>query len=323
MIITAYPRLHITLIGMNQGGYRINGGIGFAIEQPNLKLTITRSRDFQIVDTRERPLSAEGIYRLQGTIEDVIRLYRFRSNIRIEISGNAKTHFGFGTGTAIRLASLEGLFIINDHEYTPTILRQLSGRGGTSGIGVHTYFQGGMIFDLGHRRQHQEFKPSSFAEDLKEIPLLLQKFEMPQWDVGICIPQDINPKNELEEKLLFESSCPIPSEEAYRTLYHVTFGLCSSILESDLDTFSKALASIQSCAWKSAERELYGNELLEIEKALYESGASAVGLSSIGPCLFYFGKELERIKDNMQKKRMKCELLITRPINNGRLIENA
>jgi beta-ribofuranosylaminobenzene 5'-phosphate synthase len=323
MIITAYPRLHITLIGMNQGGYRINGGIGFTIEQPNLRLKITQSPDFQVLDTRERPLSEDGIHRLVSTIENVMALYKFRSNIKIEISGDVKTHFGFGTGTAIRLASLEGLFIVNNQEYTPTLLRKLSGRGGTSGIGIHTYFHGGLVFDLGHRPNLQRFKPSGFVEDLKETPLLLQQFEMPEWNIGICIPQDTKPKSELEEKKLFETTCPIPTEEAYKTLYHVTFGLCSAVLENDMDTFCKALISIQSCAWKLAERGLYGTELLDIEKALYQSGVSAVGLSSLGPCLYFFGREIEKIKSSMQKKRMRCELLITRPINNGRLIENA
>ena len=32
--ITTHPRIHITLIGMNNNGYRRHGGIGFSISDP-------------------------------------------------------------------------------------------------------------------------------------------------------------------------------------------------------------------------------------------------------------------------------------------------
>lgn len=44
--ITAFPRIHISLIGMNANGHRINGGAGFAINSPELNFVFTKIRTF-------------------------------------------------------------------------------------------------------------------------------------------------------------------------------------------------------------------------------------------------------------------------------------
>ena len=50
--ITAFPRIHMTLIGMNSDGYRINGGIGFSITDPKFLFSFTKSPNFQFIDDR-------------------------------------------------------------------------------------------------------------------------------------------------------------------------------------------------------------------------------------------------------------------------------
>lgn len=323
MRIIAFPRFHITLIGMNDDGYRINGGIGFAVRQPLLEIQFAPSKRLQVSDLREYPLSKDGLVRLSTTINSVVETYNFKKNVSLQISGGTRTHYGFGTGTAIRLAALEGLFLVNEHIYTPNKIVELSGRGKTSGIGVHTYFKGGLVFDLGHKQNKQVHLPSSQREEQKEQPLLLRQTNMPMWKIGICIPRDFESITESQESKLFEETCPIKSDEVFKTLYHAVFGVCSAVLENDLNTFCEALISIQNCAWKSAERSLYGKKLLSIEKALYENGAGAVGLSSLGPSLFFFGKDMEKIRSGMKRTSINCELIITDPANSGRIIHDA
>ena len=41
--IKAFPRIHISLIGMNNDGYRLNGGIGFSIASPILDMSFEQS----------------------------------------------------------------------------------------------------------------------------------------------------------------------------------------------------------------------------------------------------------------------------------------
>lgn len=305
---------------MGRKGYRINGGVGFAVEGPGIEIIAKQSSSLRIYDKRNNPFSKNGLLRLGSVIDSTQQQYKFCKSIRIEISGAAKTHFGFGTGTAVRLACLEALFIVNDQKYSPTLLRQLSGRGGTSGIGVYTYFRGGIVFDLGHRQNEKPVQPSNLREAVGEIPLLLQQVKMPAWDIGICIPTNIRHKSEKEEKEFFLKTCPITNSEVYKTLYHTTYGLQAAVLEGDQNTFGKAVTAIQNCAWKSAERQLYGAKLADIETVLYKCGASAVGMSSLGPALFFLAENVAQVMTEIKRQRAKCELLITRPSNQGRIL---
>lgn len=52
--ITSFPRVHITLIGMNSGGYRINGSIGFSISNPEIDIYYEVSDIIKITDEREK-----------------------------------------------------------------------------------------------------------------------------------------------------------------------------------------------------------------------------------------------------------------------------
>jgi beta-ribofuranosylaminobenzene 5'-phosphate synthase len=159
--IKANPRIHVTLIAMNNQGIRINGGFGFSIQEPSIQLIISQSEKYQLYDERELPLDSAQRLRLNEKVESVKRDLNFRYNIRVTLKGTLPIHSGFGSGTIIRLACLEALFIINDFSYTKDDLINFSGRGGTSGIGVRTYFNGGYVFDVGHKNNGQELLPSS------------------------------------------------------------------------------------------------------------------------------------------------------------------
>lgn len=151
VIIEINPRLHLTLIGMNEGGYRINGGAGLAIQTPSLKIHCSISDRFSLIDKREFSLSEQEIFRIKKIIKQEVIGYQYSKNIGIEIQGEMPTHFGFGSGSAIRLACLEALHLLNKNEPEREKLVYSSGRGGTSGIGINTYFEGGFIVDLGKK----------------------------------------------------------------------------------------------------------------------------------------------------------------------------
>lgn len=318
--ITSFPRIHLTLIGMNKRGYRINGGLGFALKEPRLNLEVRLSRKFKIRDNRILKLDMPEEKRLIDIVENVRSNYNFKNCIEVELLGKMPTHFGFGSCTAIRLACLESLFIINKLEYDKNLIIKLSGRGRTSGIGINTYFHGGFVLDIGHTGENLTLQSSSLSEERKEPALLMQRLKMPIWDIGICIPTKIKPKSEADEKIFFEKICPIPDQEVYKILYHAIYGLHASILDKNKENFGKALINIQGLAWKKPEREQYGDDLLELENCLYQSGASAVGMSSLGPCLFFFANDISNIIKKMQVNKMPCILMKTKPINRGRII---
>jgi len=308
---------------MNEKGYRMNGGIGFAINDPQLVLSISTSESFQLIDTRCTQLSKNQYKTLSQNIEKVRSQYLFKDNISVQISGETKSHYGFGSETLIRLSCLEALFILNDCKYDPKLLIRLSGRGGTSGIGIHTYFKGGMILDIGRKYEVKSFNPSNYAEGRNKVPLLLKRTPMPKWNIGLCIPSEISLKSDSEEKDFFDKTCPIANTQVYETLYHVVFGLNAAIEENDILTFCSALKNVQNCAWKYAERKQYGAELSKLESGLYNSGAMSVGMSSLGPCLFFIADDIPMVISKMQDSKFKCELINTYLTNRGRIIKYA
>lgn len=313
-------RIHITLIGMNECGYRINGGCGFAVSEPSLKLSFTSSKSFAISDNRKVSLSADEINRLHHIITVEKDLHNFKNNINIGIKGDMLSHYGFGSGTAIRLACLEALFIANQTISKQEQLILASGRGGTSGIGINSYFKGGFIVDLGKKDNKNRHAPSHKSEDRAELPLLMQQIHMPEWDVGICIPVGIPNKTEAEEVAFFDKTCPIQNKEAYEALYHAIFGIYSAVREHDKFIFCEAIKEIQHCRWKLAERLEYGSRLTYIEGLLYSCGAQAVGMSSLGPSLFFLADDIASVIEKMGGTNTDCQFILSKASNDGRQI---
>lgn len=232
-----------------------------------------------------------------------------------------RAHSGFGTGTAISLACLEALHLLNDLKPTPAELINASGRGGTSGVGIHSYFSGGFVFDLGRKASNKSHAPSHTIKN-SEPPLLLEQRSMPDWEIGICIPSNIPHKSQAEERDFFKRTCPLTAEAVYATTYHAIFGLYAAIREADKAAFCKALREIQACDWKKAERLEYGQALMDIEQALYANSAEAVGMSSLGPSLFFLADNVAEIINLMRIARPDCEWLLTHPVNHGRVLHD-
>lgn len=320
VVIEIKPRLHLTLIGMNKDGYRINGGVGCSVQEPSLKLCFSKSDEFALSDIRHFPFIEQEIIRIKKIIDHEQVNIRARHNIRIEIKGEMPTHFGFGSSTAVRLACLEALYLLNNCKLKREQLVLSSGRGGTSGIGINAYFEGGLIIDLGRGDKEFISHPSQLSENRKSLPLMMQRIEMPEWEVGICIPNNIPHKSEKEEVEFFRKTCPISSSEVYKTLYDVIYGLYSAVREKDKKTFCLALQSIQQRAWKLSERKQYGKKLLSIEQKLYKCGAESVGMSSLGPSLFFLAKDVKAVVKKIKAGRADCKLLVTKPSNSGRNI---
>lgn len=318
LTIFVQSRLHLTLLAMHNGEYRINGGLGFAITDPKCELVFSDAADFAVNDQRANPLADKELERLLTLLRTEQKKHGFAVAVNTTINGNMRPHSGFGSGSAIILASLEALHRLNGSMPAPNELVAASGRGGTSGVGIHSYFSGGCVFDLGRPTENTIHTPSHQATSSR--PLLLDQLPMPDWEIGICIPLSIEHKSQAEERAFFKRICPLPAEAVYKTLYHSLFGLYAAIREADRATFCRALRTVQACAWKKSERLEYGDVLLEIEQALYANGAEAVGMSSLGPSLFFLADNVAEIVNQMRITRPDCEWLLTRPANYGREI---
>ena len=286
---------------MNSGGYRINGSIGFSISAPPIEIYFEESENIEIIDKRKIEFTTSEKARLEHTLLETINRHSFKKKPRYIIYSEVLPHHGFGSNTAIYMSFVEALFILNSYEYSDNDVIVSSGRGGTSGIGINTYFNGGFIFDAGIKNHKYLLNPSSIAERDGKMPLVLQQIALPEWRVGICIPEYIQTKSEQEEIDFFDRHCPIDGNSVNTILYESVFGITSSIIERDYDVFCKSVNTIQSTKWKYLERIQYGAELIELENKIRDWGADCVGMSSFGPMLFFTGKNVNNILQEISR----------------------
>lgn len=312
------PRVHIGLISMHAGAPRKNGGLGFAVEGPIASLRIESSRELKIFDRRRRPLQDQEIDRLFSQLEHIRLQLELPIAATFEITGAFLTHFGMGSGTAIKLACIEGLLDINGRTIPRQELIRLSGRGGTSGVGISTYFDGGFAFDLGIvGDQSDHFAPSSMGA-ADALPLQLHRQSLPHWPVGLCVPRKCEPKTQEDEIEFFRRTTPLPSSKSFEAAYVAVFQVVASLMENDYPLFCQAITAMQQSEWKRLERAEYAPHVDRTDKALRELGADCVGMSSLGPLLYFFGSSetLERVYANSEQ--LDADVFVTMPKNNGR-----
>ncbi len=309
---------------MNNDGYRINGGIGFSIESPNLYISFEPSISNNIIDERKHGFTFEELGRLKCHLDNVKKNKRFDLGANCVVHDSMiQSHVGFGSNTLIYLACVEALFILNGQEYNDDEIIAISGRGGTSGIGINTYFRGGFVFDTGIVNQGQRnIAPSSvFVDNKNDRPLLLKELRLPHWNLGVCIPF-IEHKTEDEEKKFFQKCCPIEKQSVEPILYEAVYGITSSLMENDFRVFCKSINAIQCTKWKFLERETYGEQLFNVERKIRDAGAECVGMSSLGPMLYFFGRDIDVIIDIIKQEMPQCVCFKTAFNNMGRLVEN-
>ena len=321
--VKAFPRIHITLIGMNRDGYRLNGGIGFSVSSPVLELYFAPDNSICISDNRKYGFTTEEQSRLKNHLEMVMQKEQFNVGLRCVIhEGRIQSHVGFGSNSMVYLSCVEALLIINNRNYSENDVINLSGRGGTSGIGINTYFKGGYVFDAGIMNfGDRPFAPSSvFIFKSNPKPLLLNNIKLPEWDLGILIPPLI-PKTEEEEKAFFNDKCPIEKVDVEDILYEAVYGITSSLLENDFKTFCKSIDSLQQTKWKKMERELYGDDLEAVESIIRNAGANCVGMSSLGPLLYFFGDDIDAIVEKIKVAMPESDCFMSSFNNCGRVLE--
>lgn len=304
---------------MHDGAPRMNGGIGFAIDGPEARIDIAPSNDLLLNDARPSPMPVSEVDQLDSLLRAFCSERQMDRMAQIDIGGDIRTHFGMGSGTSLRLAAIEGLALFNGLHLTKAEIISASKRGGTSGVGINSYFEGGLICDLGRPNNGDDFGPSSSAQ-ANRPPLALPAITLPEWPMLLCIPRRISPKTQDEENEFFRRTTPLPDTASFKASYLALFGIYAASAEGDYPAFCRSVNDIQQTAWKQAERSEYGEPLAAICEALRVGGADCVGMSSLGPMIFCFASHaefgaLEQIAADYQ-----CDTFRTAPANRGRLV---
>ena len=322
MRIAVRPRIHMSLLSMHNGGYRKNGGIGFALEDPKTDISISPAKQFSLIDVRHNSLTNAELAVIRRMVDSVRNVEGFKWSVSCRLAGAARPHVGLGMGTGVRLAILEGVYRLNGAEPNAELLVRHSGRGGTSGIGIRTYFHGGMVVDLGMPADGQQFLPSSTYQPYTSPPVLAHT-DMPAWAVCLCLPLHLRSRTQEEEREFFRRTTPISETSAYETTYHAVFGVYAAAIEKNLDAFCQAIDRLQTLEWKQKEREQYGTGVEECAAKLKQYGITGVGMSSLGPLLYCFGPRGAMLAAKKELPADAYMIFLTTPANRGRSILGA
>ena len=281
--VTAYPRVHACLFDLGLATPRQYGGVGMAITGPPTIVTAELARRFDVSGLS----SAD-----EGTRRDVdAALERLKSShelppVSIVVSSMPPQHLGLGTKTSLVLAVLTAASRAASLDVTDAELQLASGRGGTSGVGVHTFFNGGMVTDGGHRTDPpRTYRPSSSGRP-GSIPPLLGRIAMPtDWSVTLLVPEGLR-RAGTDEESAFVKMTPVPDDEVRETIALAVMGLAASAACHDLGTFATSLRRLQHVGFKAREISTQTDAVGELLDELAELPGCAVGMSSMGPLLF-------------------------------------
>lgn len=319
LTIRVPSRVHMTLIDLGADGYRRNGGIGFFLDSPTSSFTFSKDSSINLGELENNGFRHEEIEKIAGILH-AEKARRNCSGIKLECAELPHRHCGLGTGTGMALACIEAFFKLNNISATETEIVEISGRGGASGIGVHGYFTGGFIFDVGRRFDGSPLTSSDNMSRSFKIPTQLVRLSIPKWRIGILrFPAGIELSLTVEN-LLFAQRLPLTDEEVHKIAYHSIFGACAAVAEGDFFSFCRAINRIQECAWKSAEISLYGDVVTDCMAQLRALGCDAVGMSSVGPTLFFLAHSFSSVYARVIDAFPEMKVSSTLPTNSGRTI---
>jgi beta-ribofuranosylaminobenzene 5'-phosphate synthase len=206
--------------------------------------------------------------------------------VEVVIEASAPAHVGLGSKTTTGLAALMAVNVECDLGLTRSDLVALSARGGTSGIGVHTFFEGGLIVDAGRRDDSSAvFEPSS-ASPTGGNPTVLARHRMPEdWRVSLLLPRGIRRSADAEVEF-FRANTPIDVGAARSAVAFGAFVIPAAVLEGDLDQFAFALRTLQRVGFKAREIQGQSPGVAEVLLRLESLDSVAAGMSSMGPLVF-------------------------------------
>ena len=277
-------RLHLTLIDMNASIGRVDGSIGLTLDNPVIKIKARKSDIIEITG------NSEHIERIRNSAK---ALLPDGEGIQISIEEDYPSHIGLGSGTQAALVAGMAVSELYDLGLSVHEIAVKVGRGGTSGIGVAAFENGGFILDGGHKfSQKRAFLPSA-ASKLPPAPVLLRK-EFPDWDIVVIVPEQkgASQQNEVD---IFQKECPVPLKEVEALSHVILMQLLPALFENDIITFGKSIYAIQELGFKKREVELQPISL-DLMQALRDGGANGAGMSSFGPTVYAFGEDTENLK---------------------------
>ena len=327
-------RLHCTLIDLHGGLGRVDGGVGVALEEPHVTLRVELSKEQFNVRGVANALVRSLVDRfLQNeNVEKSLETRELkRIGFQIDVLKMIPSHVGMGSMTQLSLALGAALNRLLNLDYSIREIAKVMRRGGTSGIGVAAFEQGGFILDAGHSfgpgKHKSSFLPSRTSR-APPAPILI-RHEVPRdWLFVIALPTIEKGAHGTREVDIFQKYCPIPEKEVEKLTRIILMQLLPGLVESDIQTVGAALTAIQQIGFKKIEIDLQNQIIGKLMEMALAAGAAGAGMSSFGPTTYALVSGQRKadvvasnLKETFVEENITGEVFISQVNNVGATIE--
>jgi beta-RFAP synthase len=314
-------RVHMTLIDMNGGFGRLDGSVGLALNDGGIRLRAKKSDTLIITERSGSDLAvSESKSGLAEQISKIVSsLLSENEGIEIEFLSPVRPHIGMGSGTQISLSVAAAVNDLYSLGKSVRELAQITQRGGTSGIGVLAFENGGFIVDCGHKSADKNgFLPSS--KSTAPPANLMLRADFPDWDIVVAIPPTRGISGN-DEKNFFQKTCPVPIEDVREISHIVLMQMIPSVIEHNIEGLGNAVNRLQQLGFKKHEVDIQPEAVKNTAALMIQNGLYGAGISSFGPAVYGFSenrKQSEEIKSVLlDKMPAGSDVLITKANNTG------
>ena len=306
-------RLHLGLIDLNGELGRIFGGLGVAIDHPNVILEAEKAQTLVVSGEK-----AELTRKLASCFLEACEL---KEKVAINVKEVIPEHIGLGSGTQLALAIASSISRLFDLKASCYELAAIMERTSQSGVGTAVFAQGGLVVDAGKN-----------TKDLSQkiIPLICRQPFPFEWQFVVAIPNVKKGLSNEAEASAFKQLPPMPANDAGKICRLTMIKLLPAVFEKDIKSFGEAMTQIQCIVGDSfaqAQGGRYSSSLsAKCIEFMLENGVHGAGQSSWGPAVYGVVKS-----DKAQETRAKVnafllksvggKVFVAKPNNRGAIIK--
>ena len=273
-------RLHLGLIDLNGDLGRIFGGLGVAIDHPNVVLEAQKSQTLSV--------RGEKTELTRNLASRFLETYKIKENVAIDVKQIIPEHVGLGSGTQLALAVAASISRLFDVKASPHELAATMGRTAQSGVGTAVFAQGGLVVEAGKNTQNPNHKT---------IPLICRQPFPDDWRFVVAIPNTKKGLAKEAETAAFKKLPPMPAQEVGKICRLTIMKLLPAVAEKDIENFGAALTQIQNIVGDSFAAAQGGrfssSPASQTIGFMLENGVYGAGQSSWGPAVYGVVKSSE------------------------------
>jgi beta-ribofuranosylaminobenzene 5'-phosphate synthase len=313
--IKTHARLHLGFFDLHGGLGRKFGSLGLSLENPVTEIEACLSDVLKI----EGAIGIKSRESITKIIQNMQNEFNLQTSCNFKFSRFIPSHVGFGSGTQMALSVVALISKLYGLNLEQRQIAHFSGRGARSGVGLGTFFQGGLVVDAGRGEK-------------TTIPPVIARLDFPEdWRILLIYDKNQIGINGQTEHQAFSTLPEFPSSLAGELCRHVLMQGLPAIYEQDLDSFGSTVRALQVATgehFSGAQGGLYASKNVEeVLNFLEKNAVKCLGQSSWGPTGFailenetiandHLTKLKSRFKDNIN-----LSFSITQGYNKGASIQ--